>query len=142
VTIDGDQTFHGAAPVRDDLFEYLSVGALVPEPGTAVPGGSTVTIKIDGSPVRTPPPVPDTHPATVEVPDVVGLPYTEAIAALGGLYPVADLTPFPPLPPAASVLGFDAYIVTGQTPAAGKSLPYMTSNPTESTVRLTLEARG
>jgi beta-lactam-binding protein with PASTA domain len=79
--------------------------------------GSTVAVHVDRSPIPSPGFRTD-HPPTVVVPRLSGLSYSEAVARLPeGVW--LQLGTVPPLPAAASVNGFDAFVVTRQLPKAG-----------------------
>jgi beta-lactam-binding protein with PASTA domain len=124
----------------DDRLERIVVLTLTPAPGDELTPGSTVVLTgftgLIPSSLR---PVPDSHPTTVEVPDVVGMTYPAAAAqidALGGIVPVVDVTPFPPLTAEASTDGLEGYTVVAQQPAPGERLRFLTDNPSTSTVYL------
>jgi hypothetical protein len=68
------------------------------------------------------PAIPVERPPAIEVPDFVGMTYPVASrAGAPGLY--VRFATAPPLRPASSVLGLDAFVVTGQRPAAGTPVP-------------------
>jgi hypothetical protein len=128
-----------SAPI--DRLENIVVVRTTPSPGVAVEAGSVVTFEeFTGLIPSTLPPVPDEHPATVKVPALVGLSYSEAVRALEivGLVPIVVISKLPPLPPEASVRGLDAYVVEAQSHEPGSELPYLTTNPSMSVVSLTL----
>ncbi len=128
--------------ISNDRLENLVVLEQQPAPDSKASAGATVSITKFDAVRYSPPPVPTAHPETIPVPDVVGMAYTTAIATLEpGLVPVVDLEALPLLPPAKSVYGLDAYVVAAQMPAAGTELPFLTDNPLESQVRLTLVLR-
>jgi hypothetical protein len=130
------------API--DRLEDIVVVRTTPSPGVGVEAGSVVTFEeFTGVFTDSPPPVPDEHPATVKVPDLIGLSYSEAVRALeiGGLVPIVVISKLPPLSPEASVRGLDAYVVEAQSHEPGSELPYLTTNPSISSVVLTLELR-
>ncbi len=116
---------------------------IAPPPGEEVALGSVVTVEeLSGVTPYSLPPVPDEHPTTVEVPDLVGLSYSEAVAALEiGLVPVVRVSELPPLPPDVSVRGLDAFSVESQSPEPGSELPYLTTNPSLSSVLLRLSVK-
>jgi beta-lactam-binding protein with PASTA domain len=128
--------------IPNDRLENLVVLEQQPAPDSKASTGATISITKFDAVRYSPPPVPTAHPETIPVPDVVGMAYTTAIATLEpGLVPVVDLEALPLLPPAKSVYGLDAYVVAAQMPAAGTELPFLTDNPLESQVRLTLVLR-
>lgn len=125
-----------------DRLENLIVLEQEPAPERLAPTGSVITITKFDRVFPTPPPIPDSHPESVSVPDLVGMGYVEAVAALEpGLVPAVDLGALPPLPPEKSIYGLDAYVVAAQMPAAGTELPFVTNNPIKSQVVLTLVLR-
>ncbi len=124
----------------DDRLENIIVVRTSPSSGTEVEPGSVVTFEeFTGLIPSSLPPVPDEHPASVRVPNLVGLRYSEAVDVLDiGLVPSVRASELPPLPPEASVRGLDAYVVQSQSPEPGAELPYLTTNPTTSSVVLML----
>jgi hypothetical protein len=99
-------------------------GLAFPGVAAAIPIGRR-TVRLDLVPRASPlgsPAIPIERPPAVRVPSFVGMTYPAAGAAgAPGLY--VRFATAPPLRPASSVLGLDAFVVTAQRPAAGTLVP-------------------
>lgn len=101
--------------------EGYYVAAQSPRAPARVRRGSTVVVKVFRSPIPSPIGSGDDPEFTV-VPDLVGLPYSEAMSRLDGIWPCIDEVSA--LTPSASAKGLDAYVVATQSLEPGRRVPY------------------
>lgn len=101
--------------------ESVGLGDQDPEPGTRVPNGSTVHLRIGYSPIPTPH-VDTRWPRWLVVPDFVGRSWPDVAGQLEGLWPV--IVAVEALPASKSGDGLAAYVVEQQRPKVGARVPY------------------
>jgi beta-lactam-binding protein with PASTA domain len=120
--------------------ENYAVAVQAPRAPARVRPDSVVTIRLQQQLASPSVAIRADHPPTVVVPDLISLPYSEAMISLGeGLWPAIGYVES--LRPENSEHGLDAWVVGAQDPAAGTELPYLSGDTAASTVRLSLVQR-